>query len=157
MTRTAYTPGVESRTRCTMPFAVSRPALEMISETSAMWIAGAIVFLLFCILTAHGLLTALTSLTTRIATRRKADTRTLSVKQLRATSDYAAATAEERAAVTMLHPTVKLVRENEFARHAATVAREIVGEEHCGEWPYRHINLDEAAEDLRESYTRIRI
>lgn len=76
-------------------------------------------FLLFCILTAHGLLTALTNLTARIATRRKGKphTRTLSVKQLRATSDYHAATAGEPAAVAMLDPTVKLVRENEFARH----------------------------------------
>lgn len=141
-----------------MPFTAGRPALDLIPETSATWIAGAIVFLLFCILTAHGLLTAMTSLTARIATRRneKPDTRTLSVKQLRATSDYAAATAKERAAVAMLDPTVKLVRDNEFARHTAAVAREIVGDK-CATWPYRHINLDEAAEDLRESCASVKV
>ena len=142
-----------------MPFTAGRPALELISEAPAIWIAGAITFLVFGILTVHGFLSAMSSLSARIAARRRTlpDRRTVTIKQLQATTDYHAATGEERAAVAMLHPTVKLVRENEFAQHTAAIAREIVGEERCPKWPYRHINLEEAAEDLRESYASIRV
>lgn len=142
----------------TMPFTAGRHAVEPISETPEIWIAGAILFILSCLLVTYGLLTAARMLTTRIAARRKdrPDTRTLSVKQLQATTDYHAATAGERAAVAMLHPSVQLVHENEFARHTAAVAREIVGDR-CATWPYRHIDLEEAAEDLRASYASIRI
>ncbi|MDE2906068.1 MAG: hypothetical protein OXQ28_08280 [Acidobacteriota bacterium] len=142
-----------------MPFtAANRQALEPISETPAVWIGGAILFLLFCVLVAHGLLTAVYTLATRITTQRSTptDRRTVTIKQLKATTDYHAATAGERAAVAMLHPTAQLVREDEFEGHTAAVAREIVGDK-CAMWPYRHINLEEAAEDLRESYASIRI
>jgi len=56
----------------------------------------------------------------------------------------------------MLQPSVKLVHENEFARHTPAVTRDIVGDR-CATWPYRQINLEEAAEDLRESYASIRV
>ena len=142
-----------------MPFTAGHPALELISETPTVWIAGAIAFLFFGMLAIHGLVTAMRTLSTRIAARRRTppDTRTITVKQLQTTTDYHDATGEERAAVAMLHPTVKLVRENEFTQHTAAIAREIVGEERCPKWPYRHINLEEAADDLRESYASIRV
>ena len=141
-----------------MPFTASRPALELISEAPAIWIGGTIAFLFFGMLAVHGLQTALSSLAAHIAARRRTlqDRKTVTIKQLQATTDYQAASAGERTAVAMLHPTVQLIHENEFAQHTAAVAREIVGDK-CAIWPYRHINLDEAAEDLRESYASIRV
>lgn len=76
--------------------------------------------------------------------------------QVRETSDYQSATAGERAAIRKLVPTTELVHEKRFKQHSACVARDIVGEERCAQWPDRHIN-EEAPEDLRTSYASIRL
>jgi len=99
------------------------------------------------------------SLAARIAVWRTTppDTRTMTIAQVKATSDFRVATAAERAALDRPDPATKLVENAHFLGHTAAVARDIVGDERAKQWPYRHINLEEAAEDLRASYASIRL
>ena len=141
-----------------MPIQIA-PVVDAVSENPASWAAAATALLVIWTLAVGGLLAMLRSITRRIAARRRTpvDKRTMNIAQVEASSDYHAATLAERAAVGRLDPGTELVHEAEFGRHSAAVARDTVGEDRCGKWPYRHINLEEAAEDLRSSRASIRI
>ena len=71
------------------------------------------------------------------------------------TTDYQAATPEQRAALDRLNPATELVREKDFGEHAISVARDMIGDERCSRWPYRNIDLEDATEDLRASCASI--
>ncbi len=141
-----------------MPIPIA-PVVDAVSENPAPWAAAAAALLVVWTLAVGGLLAMLRSIARRIAARRRTpvDKRTITIAQVEASSDYHAATPAERAALGGLDPGAELVHEAEFARHSAAVARDTVGEDRCGKWPYRHINLEEAAEDLRSSRASIRI
>ena len=142
-----------------MPLASSRALLEIVSADPVTLGAAAATVLFISVLAVRGLLATARSLTARIAVWRSTppDTRTMTIAQVKVTSDYRAATAAERAALGRLDPATKLVHNAHFLGHAAAVARDIVGDERSKQWPYRHINLEEAAEDLRATYASIRI
>ena len=142
-----------------MPFTTSRELLEIVSAEPVTWSAGAVTLLFIALLAVRGLLATTRSLAARIRIWRSTppDTRTMTIAEVKVTSDYRAATAAERAALGRLDPATKLVQNAHFLGHTAAVAREIVGDERSKQWPYRHINLEEAAEDLRASYASIRI
>ena len=142
-----------------MPFTAGDTLIELASDAPGVWIGTAIAFLVFGLLAAHGFLTTASALASRIAARRRTppDKRTMTIVQVRQTTDHRAATANQRAVLEGLHPQTELVRDSEFARHAAALAREHVGEEHCKQWPWRHVNLEEATEDLRASYESIHL
>ncbi len=135
------------------------PVVDIVSDNPAPWAAAATAPLVVWTLAVGGLLALLRSIARRIAARRRTpvDKRTMTIAQVEASSDYHAATPAERAALGRLHPGAEPVHEAEFGQHSAAVARDTVGEDRCGKWPYRHINLEEAAEDLRSSRASIRI
>ena len=141
-----------------MPIPIA-PVLDIVSRNPALWTAGAVALLVISMLAIRGFLATPGSVTRRIAARRRTppDKRTMTIAQVEAASDYRAATPAERTALRRLHPDTELVHEAEFGRHSAAVARNTVGEDRYGKWPYRHINLEEAAEDLRASCASIRI
>ena len=140
-----------------MPIPIA-PVVDAVSKNPASWATAATALLVVWTLAIGGLLAMLRSIARRIAARRRTpvDKRTITIAQV-ASSDYHAATPAERAALGGLDPGAELVHEAEFARHSAAVARDTVGEDRCGKWPYRHINLEEAAEDLRSSRASILI
>ena len=143
-----------------MPIAASRALLEMVSaETAVHTGAGVALLLFFGFFAVRGFLATVRSIAARTAAWRRtpSDTRTMTIGQIKASRDYGAATAAERAALGKLDPATKLVQNAHFLGHTAAVARDIVGDERSKQWPYRHINLEEAAEDLRASYASIRI
>ena len=142
-----------------MPLANSRALIEIVSADPVTWSAAAATLFFISLLALRGFLATARSLAARIAVWRSTppDTRTMTIARVKATSDYRAATATERAALGRLDPATKLVHNAHFPGHAAAVARDIVGDERSKQWPYRHINLEEAAEDLRATYASIRI
>lgn len=89
--------------------------------------------------------------------RRPQNPDTMTIPQVETSTDYQAATPEQRAALDELDPATELVHEDDFREHAASVARDVIGDERCNRWPYRNIDLEDATEDLRASYARIRI
>jgi hypothetical protein len=135
-----------------MPTAPAARLLRVFSDDPALWTAAGIALVLIGILLLRGSVRAI-----RRWRRRRADTITMTIAQVRRTDDYLAATAGERAALDRINPAAQLVRETDFDTHVAAVAREIVGEDRCAKWPYRHINLEEAVEDLRERCRSIRL
>ena len=137
----------------------SQELIEIVSAEPVTWSAAAVTLLFIALLAVRGLLATIRSLAARIAAwrSRPPDTRTMTIAQVKITSDYHAATAAERAALGGLDPATKLVQNAHFLGHTAAVARDMVGEERSKQWPYRHINLEEAAEDLRASYASIQI
>ena len=142
-----------------IPFTAPRELLQIVAAEPVTWSAGAVTLLFIALLAVRGLATTIRSLAARIAAWRNKhpDTRTMTVAQVKATSDYGAATAAERAALDRLDRSTKLVQNAHFLGHTAAVARRIVGDELSKQWPYRHINLEEAAEDLRASYASLRL
>ena len=137
----------------------SRALLEIVSADPVTWSAAAATLIFISLLALRGVLATARSLAARIAVWRSTppDMRTMTIAQVKVTSDYRAATAAERAALGRLDPATKLVQNAHFLGHTAAVARDIVGNELSKQWPYRHINLEEAAEDLRATYASIRI
>ena len=142
-----------------MPFTAAHALLEIVSNDPTVWIGAGIALLLFGIFTIRGFLATVSEITAGIAAWRRTppNRRTMTVARIKANGDYRAATPAERAALGKLDPATELVENAHFLGHTAAVAREIVGEDRSKEWPYRHINLEEAAEDLRASYASIRI
>ena len=142
-----------------MPFTDGHALLEIVPAEPVTWSAAAITLLFIALLAIRGLMATSRSLAARIAVWRTTppDTRTMTIAQVKATSDFRVATAAERAALDRLDPATKLVENAHFLGHTAAVARDIVGDERAKQWPYRHINLEEAAEDLRASYASIRL
>ena len=88
---------------------------------------------------------------------RRQNRKTMTIAEVETTTDYQAATPEQRAALDKLDPATELVRENDFGEHAISVARDMIGNERCNRWPYRNIDLEDATEDLRASYASIEI
>lgn len=142
-----------------MPITSGRALLEIVSADPVTWSAAAATVLFITLLATRGFLATARSLAARIAVWRSTppDTRTMTIAQVKVTGDYRAATAAERAALGRLDPATKLVQNAHFLGHTAAMARDIVGDERSKQWPYRHINLEEAAEDLRATYASIRI
>ncbi len=141
-----------------MPMPIG-PLLHILSGDPVLWTAAATALLVFWILAIRGLLATLGSINRRIAAwrRTRSDKRTTTIAQIRTSSDYGAATTAERAALERLDPATELVHAARFQGHSAAVDREIVGHERCAQWPYRQIDLEEAAEYLRASCASIRI
>ena len=142
-----------------VPLAASRALIEIVSTDPVTWSAAAATLLFISLLAVRGFIATARSVAARIAAWRSTapDTRTMTIARVKVTSDYRAATTAERAALGRLDPATKLVENAHFLGHAAAVARDIVGDERSKQWPYRHINLEEAAEDLRATYASIRI
>ncbi len=140
-----------------MPILV-RPLLDA-SDHPVLWAAAGIALLALWMFAVRGFLATVSDVAAAIAAWRKAppDRKTMTIAQVKADSDYLAADTRQRAGLGLLDPATELVHESRFQGHCAAVARGIVGEDRCRQWPYRHINLEEAAEDLRASYRPVRL
>ena len=136
--------------------------LDLLRETPELWKATAI-----ALVSLPWILIILWILASRILwgpkhgrkknrTRRQ-NRKTMTIAEVETTTDYQAATPKQRAALDKLDHTTKLVHEKDFGEHAISVARDMIGNEHCNRWPYRNIDLEDATEDLRASYASIEI
>lgn len=142
-----------------MPIAAADPILRLFSDDPALSATTGIALLVAGILLLRGFLVTVSDLAVAAAAWRRTppDSRTMTIAEVQRTGDYRAATADERAVLDRIDPAAELVRETDFEQHSAAVARDIVGEDRCPMWPYRHVNLEEAADDLRTSYRSINL
>ena len=142
-----------------MPYA---PLLQhLLPVPPAIWIPAAGALLILSLLAIRGILAVIDDLGNRRRNRRRrrnrSDPKTMTIAHIETTADYQAATPEQRAALDRLDPATELVREDGFGEHAISVARDMIGDERCKQWPYRNIDLEDATENLRASYASIEI
>ena len=136
--------------------------LDLLREAPALWketaiaLAGVLLILVILLILASRILRRPRHGGKKNRTRRQ-NRKTMTIAEVETTTDYQAATPEQRAALDRLDPATELIRENDFGEHAVSVARDMMGDERCKRWPYRNIDLEDATEDLRASYATIEI